>query len=99
MRGKLTLWTGGISLQSPSDLVVQETKYQKRNGTVHTAVILQQGNNGQLVRKLFQPGELSTVMQEENGDYLCISNRLCNKSTQTFRRDADASRLFAILQI
>ncbi len=35
------------------------------NCTVQTTVILQIGINGQLLRKLFQPKELSTVMQKE----------------------------------
>ena len=36
-------------------------------------------HNGQLVRKLFQPEELSTVVQKEK-IHLCIRNRLSDKS-------------------
>ena len=36
-------------------------------------------HNGQLVMELFQPVELSTVVQKKNIE-LCIRNRLSNKS-------------------
>ena len=33
-------------------------------------------HDGQLVKKLFQPEELCTIMQKEQDKYLCNSNRL-----------------------
>ena len=36
-------------------------------------------HNGQLVRKLFQPKDLHTVMQKETATYFCNIKRLSNK--------------------
>ena len=59
----------------PTNKIPIELKF-----TVQTIVILKRGSNGHVVRKLFQPKELSTDMQKETRTYLCNSKRLSNKS-------------------
>ena len=51
--GKFALWTGGISWQSPSELAVQQLKYQKK-GILYIPQQFLQEYNGWLVRKSFQ---------------------------------------------
>ncbi len=65
--------------------------------TGHTKVILQRGDNGQLVRKLFQPKEFSTVMQKSRS--ISATAKDFNTISQTLiRPDTDASRLCAIIK-
>ena len=81
-----------VRFDCPTVTIAEHTKYCTHNSNSAKR------QNGQLVRKLFQPEELSTVMQKETEEYLCSSNRLCNKS-KTIRLDTDASRLCAIIKM
>ncbi len=55
-------------------------------------------HNGQLVRKLFQPEELSTVVQKDN--YRILYQRTDFPISLTYiRLDTDASRLCVIMKI
>ncbi len=56
-------------------------------------------NNGQLVRKLFQPEELSIVVQKERIQYISASETDFPISLTYIRLDPDASRLCVIRKI
>ena len=61
------------------DCLTKSIPEEKINSVLYTTSTSTNRQHGQLVRKLFQPKELSTVMQERNMK-LRIGNRLCNKS-------------------